>query len=78
MTSMKTIELTDGSEWACNREGEGIFSRRADGTWQQHTGTSQAGPFRSPAALSQRVRRDYLRSNGEALPGMRRGSARGW
>lgn len=29
----------DGTEWAVNRDHEGLFSRRADGTWQQHVGT---------------------------------------
>jgi hypothetical protein len=46
-------------EWACNKEGEGAFSRREDGTWQQHAGTGQAGPFRTPAQLRAFIRAQY-------------------
>ena len=46
-------------EWACNDSGCGIFSRRSDGSWLQHTGTCQAGPFRSPAELRRHLRRVY-------------------
>ena len=78
MNTYRTIELTDGSEWACNRLGEGVFSRKGDGTWQQHTGTEQTPTFRTPAALSRYVRTNYRAGNGDDLPGMKRGSARGW
>jgi hypothetical protein len=74
----RTISLGDGSEWACNREGEGVFSRGRDGTWRQHAGTGQAGPFRSAADLSRHVRARYLTECGERRPGMVRGSAHGW
>lgn len=33
-----------GAEKRC-----GVFERRADGTWLQHRGTGQAGPFPSEA-----------------------------
>lgn len=67
---MKTIGLKDGSEWACNREGEGIFSRRKDGTWQQHTGTGQTPVFRTPQQLSRYVHERYRDRDGERLARM--------
>jgi hypothetical protein len=45
---MNIVELANGVELACNREFEGLFSRRADGTWQQHVGTGDAPRFRDP------------------------------
>ena len=57
---MRIIRLSDGSEWACNREGEGLFSRRQDGTWQQHEGTGQTGrPFQTPQQFSRYVHARY-------------------
>lgn len=47
------------AEWACNSHGEGIFSRRKDGTWQQHISTSEAGPFCSPADLRRYLRKSH-------------------
>lgn len=78
MASFLTIELTDGSEWACNREREGIFSRRPDGTWQQHTGTGQTPRFRDASHMSRYLHQAFRSRTGEPLPPMRRGSARGW
>lgn len=75
---MRIIELTDGTEWACNRDGEGVFSRKADGSWQQHTGTGQAGPFGTARAFSAHVHANYGDWDGAPLPAMKRGSARGW
>ena len=31
----------DGTEWAVNKDLCGLFSRRKDGTWEQHEGTEQ-------------------------------------
>lgn len=76
--SYRTIKLADGSEWACNRLGEGVFSRLHDGTWQQHTGTSQTPTFRTAAALSRYVRKNHRSRTGDDLPGMMRGSGRNW
>lgn len=70
------LGLTDGTEWACNGEGEGVFSRAKDGSWRQHTGTGQAGPFRTAAAFSRHVHATYRSNDGERLPRMR--SSRGW
>lgn len=74
--AMRIIELADGSEWACNGEGRGIFSRRRDGTWQQHVGTCQAPTFSTPQALSRYVHSHFGGSDGERLPRMREN--RGW
>lgn len=73
---MRIIELTDGSEWACNGEGEGVFSRDRDGSWRQHTGTGQAGPFASAQVFSRHVHANYSSNMGERLPRMR--GSRGW
>jgi len=72
----RSILLADGQEWACNREGEGIFSRRSDGTWVQHTGTSQTPRFRSARSLSRYVHEHYRDNMGGALPRMTK--ALGW
>lgn len=42
-----------------NPEGEGIFTRRADGTYHQHTGTSQTPTFRNARHLAQWLRAHY-------------------
>ncbi len=78
MNTFRTIELEDGSEWACNREGEGCFFRKADGTWKQYAGTGQVGPFRTAASFSRHVREHYRDENGDQLPRMVRGSGRGF
>jgi hypothetical protein len=72
----RSILLTDGQEWACNREGRGIFYRLSGGTWQQHTGTSQTPRFRSARSLSRYVHENYRDNMGEALPRMTK--ALGW
>ncbi len=58
-TALDGRPLTGTEEWACNGSGEGIFSRRSDGTWQQLAGTGQAGPFRTPAQLRAALRTRY-------------------
>ncbi len=42
-----------------NREGDGIFTRRVDGSLQQHTGTGQTPTFRSSRQLAQWLRHRY-------------------
>ncbi len=66
----RSIELSDGSEWACEtgkaREGghhaggRGVFSRRFDGTWQQHVGTGQTPLFKSAAHFRRWLAGRYL------------------
>lgn len=63
----KTIQLQDGSEWACNRNGEGIFLRRPWGTWVQQTGTGQTPRFKTAQALSRYVHANYRNHMGERL-----------
>ena len=70
MNTYKTITLKDGSEWACNRDGEGVFSRRPDGTWQQHAGTSQTPRFATAQALSRYVHATFRDGEGGKLPRM--------
>jgi len=69
-TDICTDKITE-TEWAVNDDGEGLFSRRRDGTWQQHVGTCD---FRakSPAHLSRQLK------NPSTDRKMVRGSARGW
>jgi hypothetical protein len=76
MNFYRVIELADGAEWACNRNYEGLFSRRSDGTWQQHLGTGQTPRFRTPRALSRYLHAHYRNRDGEPLPRMR--THRGW
>ena len=73
---MRIIKLGDGTEWACNKEGEGIFSRLSDGSWAQHRGTSQTIKFRVPRALSRYVHKNHRGANGEPLARMV--GSRGW
>lgn len=42
-----------------NHAGEGIFTRRADGSIIQHTGTGQTPQFRTPRQLAAWLRRHY-------------------
>lgn len=70
---MRTIEITyqpgatdelgdprpKTEEWACNNDGGGVFSRRRDGTWQQHVGTCDAPRFKTPAQLRAYIRRAF-------------------
>ena len=76
MNTYKTITLKDGSEWACNAEREGVFSRRPDGTWQRQLGTEQTPRFASAQALSRYVHARFRASDGETLPRMT--GAAGW
>lgn len=48
-----------GVEVFTNRAGEGIFTRRADGSHQQRTGTSQTPVFCSSAHLAAWLRTNY-------------------
>ena len=78
---MRAIVLADGSEWACERSrgesaGYGVFSRRSDGTWLQHTGTGQTPAFRKAAQLSRYVHGRYRDQYGDSLPRMVRST--GW
>lgn len=50
--------LEGTQEWACNDEGEGIFTRHADG-WKQHLGTGQTPIFRTPAQLRRYIRKMF-------------------
>lgn len=74
--SYKTITLKDGSEFACNKESEGLFTRKKDGTWQQLQGTSQTPRFRDAQHLSRYVHEAYREQNGERLARMTANS--GW
>jgi hypothetical protein len=73
---MRIIDLGSGGEWACNQNGEGVFSRRSDGTWQQHTGTGQTPAFAAPQTFSRYVHSHYRNADGERLGRMV--SSRGW
>jgi hypothetical protein len=66
MNNFKTIELSDGSEYACNKEREGVFERRNDGTWQQLTGTGQTPRFQSAAHFRRWLSNRYIQV-GEGL-----------
>lgn len=66
---MRIIELADGSEWACNKYFEGVFSRRKDGTWFQHIGTCDTPRFKSRNHLSRYIRKTL--SHSEPLPRMK-------
>ena len=70
MNTYKTITLKDGSEYACNRMGEGLFTRRKDGTWQQLSGTWQTPRFRDAQHLSRYVHARMRDEMGEKLPRM--------
>ena len=57
---MKSITLSDGTEYACNKEGQGVFLRRYDGTWAQQTGTGQTPTFTSPDQFRRRLAGRYV------------------
>lgn len=42
-----------------NRAGYGIFTKRADGIAQQHTGTGQTPHFKTARQLSAWIRKNY-------------------
>lgn len=46
--AFQSVTLSDNTEYACNREGQGVFLRRYDGTWAQLVGTGQTPTFTSP------------------------------
>lgn len=75
MTTLRVIELADGDQWACNRDGEGVWHLSRSGFWGQCMGTGQApGPrkqaFRTPRALSRFVREHFRTADGGTLPRM--------
>lgn len=57
-TTPRTGQFT-GVEVFTNRDGEGVFTRRADGSYQQHIGTSQTPGFRSATQLAAWLRRNF-------------------
>jgi len=72
---MHSITLKDGSEWGCEGRrdgstGSGIFSRKADGTWQQHRGAGDTPAFSSPAELSRYIHAKLSERDGSKLPRM--------
>ena len=75
---MRIIVLEDGEEWACNREGEGVFRRRRDGTWAQQRGTGQTPVFKTARQFSRYVHKHFRDGVGEPLPPMSRGRKWGW
>ena len=50
-------------EWGTNSRTGGVFTRKRDGTWQQHLGTSQTPWFRDPAHLRRFIRSTYNVAN---------------
>lgn len=76
---MHTVELIDGSEYACNEDREGVFKRRADGTFQQMVGTSDTPRFPSPGHMLQWIRANLKNRNTDdgTFPRVKRGSASG-
>lgn len=66
--------VTQFRTFAVNKNGQGLFTLRSDGTWQQHTGTCQFSA-KSPAKLAQKIRA-YCDDWSTAK--MVRGSADGW
>lgn len=75
MNTYRVIVLSDGQEWACNKEGEGVFKRR-NGNWHQYTGTGQTPTFKTPQTFSRYIHARYRNGDGEKLPRMK--SHRGW
>lgn len=69
----QAIELNDGTTYACNKEGQGVFLRRYDGTWGQLRGTGQTPTFKSP----QQFRR-WLGRNFNTVGGARTVNTSGW
>jgi hypothetical protein len=69
--AFNVVTLTNGVELACNGEHRGVFERRRDGTWQQHTGTGQTPRFRDPTHFVRWVRShfDVERWRARRLPG---------
>lgn len=57
-------------------EGNGLFSRRSDGTWQQHVGTGDTPTFTSPQSFSRWLHKRYRERDGAALARMV--NARNW
>lgn len=75
--SYRVIVLKDGTEFACNKYGEGVFSRRQAGRdWQQCTGTGQTPVFKTRQAFSKYVHKNYADKSGRPLARMT--SSYGW
>jgi hypothetical protein len=64
------IYLKDGSEWACNKEFEGVFKRKSDGTFQQLRGTSQTPRFKDKYHFSRYIHKNFETEDFERLPKM--------
>jgi hypothetical protein len=62
---MATILITPrtgqfaGQEVFTDNDGRGIFTSRADGTYQQHTGTSQTPKFKTAKQMAEWIKRHY-------------------
>lgn len=76
--SYRTIELKDGSEYACNSEGQGLFKRKPDGIWQQLYGTGQTPTFETIEAFTRWLRKNFRKPNGEPLAHRKPGCSYGW
>lgn len=76
---MNWIELTDGTEVACNESREGVFVRRQDGTWGQCVGTSDTPRFKSASHMMRWVRAHLSNKNTDdgSWPAIQRGTGRG-
>ena len=48
-----------GVRVSTNQDGAGLFTRLADGSWRQHTGTGQTPVFLTPTQLAAWLRRHY-------------------
>lgn len=70
----QSITMSDGAEWGCNAEGEGLFHRRPDGTWCQDTGTGQTPAFSNPQHLRKWLTGRYIESGS----GLRMVGSSGW
>lgn len=55
----QAVELNDGSVYACNNEGQGVFLHRYDGTWGQLRGTGQTPTFTSPKQFRRWLGREF-------------------
>lgn len=57
-TTPKTTRFAGRTVYT-NKDGQGIFTRNPDGTYQQHTGTSQTPTFRTARQLAAYLRTHY-------------------
>jgi hypothetical protein len=81
---MKTILVNESDlngrikqvEYAVNNSGNGLFTRKNDGTWQQHRGTCDFGA-KTPADLMRKLKSGKSEFDERTLK-MVRGSAFNW